>query len=234
MRTRLGAGVLFLVALAFSSGVDADLIYDNGNYDPSYFGSNSTVELSLNPDWISFDDFILTENNSVLMDIHWWGNYYLYYSDQLHDGFEIYIYGDANGAPDLSSSALYSIDGAGVIRTPTGDSVPNGQDVESPVFAYDLLFDPIVLDPGVTYWLAITNGFYWYWQPSTETGTAYQVVGTNFPGNIAGGEDDLEDLDYELAFNLTGGVVPEPSSVVLLGAGLAALLMQTRMRRFFR
>ena len=229
MGTRLGIGACFFACVLISSPANADVIVDNGNPDATSYGSNSTVELSLNPDWTAFDDFTLDEGNNVLTDIHWWGNYYLYYSDQVHDGFQVYIYGDTGGSPDLDSGALHTIDGSSVIRTGTG-TVASEND-ESPIFAYDLYFDPIALDPNVTYWLAITNGFYWYWQPSMEQGASYQVVGNDFPGDIATWKDQLDVREYNLAFNLTGGVVPEPSTIVLLGAGLAAVIVRQRMRK---
>lgn len=229
MRNRLGNGACVLACFALCAGAFADVIFDNGGPDASTGGTDSTVFVSLNPDFTAFDNFTLEEGNTTLTDVHWWGNYYTYFSDQLNDTFQVYIYADLNGAPDLDTGALYTIDGSSANRVDSGLDV--GDDAEMPIFAYDLYFDPIELDANVTYWLAITNGFHWRWQTSLEDGSSYQIGGNNFPGDIATWKDQLNVRDYNLAFNLTGGVVPEPSTVVLIGAGIAAIVVRRRLRR---
>ncbi|MCC6153149.1 MAG: PEP-CTERM sorting domain-containing protein [Candidatus Hydrogenedentes bacterium] len=229
MGTTLGKFARIFAGAFIAASAVADVIYDNGGPDAGTYGSNSTVELGLNPDFTAFDDFVLDDGNNVITDLHWWGNYYLYYSPQITDHFEVYIYADASGSPDLDLGPLYTIDGETAVREETSLDANGNED--SPVFAYDLFFDPITLDANVTYWLAITNGFYWYWQGADTTGTSFEIVGANFPGDIANWKDELDERDYNLAFNITGGVVPEPSTVVLLGAGVAALFVRQRMRR---
>ena len=229
MGTTLGKCARIVAGLFVTAVAMADVIYDNGGPDASVGGTDSTVFENLNPDFTAFDDFTLEEGNTTLADVHWWGNYYTYFSEQLDDSFQIYIYGDVSGSPDLDAGSLYVIDGATTVRQDSGLDV--GGDTEMPIFAYDLFFDPIELDANVTYWLAITNGFHWRWQTSEVPGTSYQIGGIDFPGDIANWKDELDEREYNLAFNITGGVVPEPSTVVLLGAGVAALLVRQRMRR---
>ncbi|NUM52083.1 MAG: PEP-CTERM sorting domain-containing protein [Candidatus Hydrogenedentes bacterium] len=229
MSIQFGRGACLLACLLISPAAFADVIYDNGGPDATTGGTDSTVFDSLNPDFTAFDDFVLDEGNTTLTDVHWWGNYYTYFSEQLDDDFQLYIYADLNGAPDLDTGALFTIDGSSASRMDSGLDV--GGDTEAPVFAYDLYFDPIELDANVTYWLAITNGFHWRWQTSLEDGSSYQVSGNNFPGDIANWKDQLNVREYDLAFNLTGGIVPEPSTVVLIGAGIAAIFVRQRIRR---
>jgi len=230
MFIRFGVVVCLLAGLLGTSAASADIIYDNGGPDSTSGGSDSTVFESLNPDFASFDDFVLDEGNNVISDIHWWGNYYTYFGDSLVDGFTIYIFDDNAGAPDLANGPLYTIDGSSATRTDTGLDV--GDDPEQPIFSYDLFIDPITLDPDIVYWLAITNDFHWRWQTSLVPGGAYQVGGINLEDTFENSAGDLTERDYGLAFNLTaGGVVPEPSTVVLLGAGIAALAVSRRRMR---
>lgn len=125
------------VLSAFMLVAHADVIYDNGGPDATVGGSDSTVFQSLNPDFASFDDFALSEGSNVITDIHWWGNYYTFFSESLDDYFIIYIFGDDSGHPDLSSGPLYTIDGTAATREDTGLDV--GGDSDMPIFRMSCL-----------------------------------------------------------------------------------------------
>ncbi|MCC6796737.1 MAG: PEP-CTERM sorting domain-containing protein [Candidatus Hydrogenedentes bacterium] len=229
MGTSLGKCVRIAAGLFVTAAAMADVIYDNGGPDATTYGTESELD-GLVPDYMAFDNFTLEEGSNVVTDLHWWGNHYLYYAPSITDNFIIYIFEDNEGVPDFSSGPLHTIDGSAT--TPREDTgLDANGNTDSPVFAYDLVFDPITLDANTTYWLSITNDFYWYWQGSTTPGTSYSIVGPDFPNDLEEWSDELETENYNLAFNLTGSVVPEPSTVVLLGAGVAMLFARQRMRR---
>ena len=142
---------------------------------------------------------------------------------------QVALFADASGAPvgpalvTFNSVIIPATFGTDVTVTPT---------------------TPFVLRPSTTYWLGLTstltNGDYLDWSADlpgvAPTGIATQVVNTAFgPGTFLSGDNypgtnggtGTENVIYQV----DGQVVPEPSAVVLLGTGLAALTIAGRRTR---
>lgn len=195
----------------------AEVIYDNGG-TLLQGGLLSTVDTH----FIAADNFILGEGSEILTDIHWWG----YYSEgavPTTPSFSVYIYSDAGGAP---GTALFTFADP-VLRTDTGN-LTFGLYNE---FEYQMDIDPLILTAGTTYWLGIQSNVNsddsnWFWSVSDFSGgDAHQKL------------QNWTNYQVEEAFYLTGPtgtVVPEPSSILLMGAGLAALGLRRKSSFFSR
>ncbi|MCC6797307.1 MAG: PEP-CTERM sorting domain-containing protein [Candidatus Hydrogenedentes bacterium] len=201
-----------MVAALFSSPVWADIIYENGE---TLFqgGLLSTVDTH----FIAADNFVLDEGADILNDIHWWG-YYAHDEIPALDDFTVYIYSDAGGEP---GAVLHTLTDS-VLRTDTGGDA-FGEYTE---FEYHMDISAIDLDAGTTYWLAIQNDVdcNWFWSISDfNGGDAHQKL------------QNWVNYEVEEAFYLTGPgseIVPEPSSVLLMGAGLVGLAIHRRRKSF--
>ena len=149
---------------------------------------------------------MLVDGANTITDIHWWG----YYLSGSSDDFSIYIFDTLDNAP------LYSIDGAATVRQDTGFDLSPGPGF-LPEYYYSLYIDPLALTPGQTYWLGINNeaSASWQWTLSATANGNAQVI-----------EPTSQTTRWELAFNLTGPVVPEPTSAYLLLFGIGSLYIR--------
>jgi hypothetical protein len=201
--------------VALGDVIQAHLIYSNGGPDSNLPELISDISVNL----LAADDFALEEGSNIITDVHWWGVYFD--NAVFDDDFTIQILSDISGAPGSEVQSVTDID---VERTATGEQNQLGFDI----YQYFICLEtPIELTADTRYWLSIyndgSNSGIWEWSSSLIDGNAYfsEDGGLTWQA-LAGSEEGVQGL--EAAFELTDDcIVPEPSTMLLLGIGLAAI-----------
>jgi len=214
---------LVLLLLALSASARADALYAQ----PVFLCDNSAIgflptDLSLEFSPRSFqvlDDFVL-DTPVALEDIPWWG----VGGSETADVFTVRLFTGAFDSPTL----LAPLTPDAVNRAAAGYSVPLPGDRELDVWAYNSqLHDSVMVEAGVPYHISIfnntTGSIDWAW-----------AFGAN--GNIQLGarifdsDEWLEIPPLDVAYELSGTVVPEPATLILLALGLIGCLVKSRRR----
>lgn len=213
-----------VIALAFCQTTFADIIYDTGLPNNAQWRNS---DFSNQFGGQAADDFVLGAD-AILTGIGWYGSYLFTDAQPMPDDFTINIY-DAVG--DMPASLLDTAVFVGeVMRAFTGDIVSTEYgDFE--MYQYDVDISGIALSAGTQYWLSIVNNTSdtpqyggWAWAYNQESATHRWI------------EDGGEWTVYgsgNLAFSLNDdpAVVPEPSSIALLVAGLFVLGLARRRKK---
>ena len=157
------AAVLIAVALAVgTAGADA-IVYDNGEVDPSLWGSVSEMGFGYG----AFDDFVLSEGANTITGITWWGSYESETEDKEsleYDirEFRVSIY-DRLPAGDQMDPwlPLYEVAPAPVTRSDTDMHMDSGERI----FVYSTNFAAVELTPEKPYYLSIFSLDDAHWDP---------------------------------------------------------------------
>jgi len=175
--------------------------------DPDATGYHAHDGLHIADDWLC--------EGGLVTDLHWWGNN----EDDTQNnwGFDISIYADAGGQPDVMSGPLWMVSaplgpGPGEIhRTDSGLVAPWGGTVW--YYEYDLI-DPFPQLVGQIYWLDLSAisedpmwSPMWHWQGNYDPIILAYPVQWDFYGYMS-------QLDFNMAFEITSGgqepIEPKP------------------------
>jgi len=220
MRSALAlAAGLFLVTAGGSPAAADPIIFDNGSFLTDA-GGDYVSDVDFGATGVQFaDDFILGVP-SFVTGVIWWGVYFPGGTPGTDD-FTIEIYDNVGGFPALLPLVAFSIGTAN--RTDTGVDQGDGDDI----YTFHADIAATLLAAG-TYWLSIYNDTTldgddnWYWSRSSLTGNDRHRFGLSGPWD--------DDLPGEQAFQLEGEPVPEPGTLLLLGAGAIAWPLVRRRR----
>lgn len=201
------------------------IIFDNlenlpGGEISSAIRSDLSIPPGNNLPTIAADDFQLNSGENTLTNINWWGLYDLY--PITSDNFQIRIYEDSAGKPN-SQGEIINVIGT-LSKANTGNQI-----FDLDIYSYSFDFEPIVLEPDVTYWLSVVN------DTSNEAADWFWATGGVNGGNITYSKDlgstwIANKADAEAAFQLAYKI-PEPNSAVSLLFFSILGLLSTRTYR---
>jgi len=216
-RLRL-APVLFLLAIPAS----ADVIYSAGAINGTIYADAFNT-----PPWTLSQPFTVGSSSYVtdLSDVGIW-----IYGGYSFQSLTWTISTATDGGGTIEATDTVTSPGSSTQLTPASSYGNSG---EADVYNMSFSVPDVLLAPG-TYYLTLSNGFtncdcpdnadtalYWDRNDVDTTGVAY------FEGS-----PDIPDVGWSFQVDGTSSIsaVPEPSYILLLGVGLAALVVQRTIR----
>jgi hypothetical protein len=223
---------LVLAALVAAMPAMGDVIFDNGApvdsgvpSDLEPLGDLTDLEMPI----VLADDFAFAAP-VLLQDVHWWGAYWVPPSDTsipASDDFRLELYAQNGNHPLEDPFVTIALGDVG--RTDTGEVDVLG----NAIYAYSVdLDDGIVLPSLTTFYISIVNNTattdaIWAWSASDNL---MNNDGLHEFGYFLRNDPDMpwagSVVPGNLAFNLTGTVIPEPATLSLFGIGLGSLAIR--------
>ena len=207
--------LILMAMVATAVGANAQVFYDNGAPDQQN-GNEMT-------NWMQTEDFQI-QQDTPWFDLHFWT---IEAPGTFNDGvFYVALYDDNGGQPgNIIADGLFT-QGVNYTKTFTQGGILGFYDE----YRYDMDISGYVLSAGTQYHLGL------HANPSNNYGTRDEIYWETTAGNstqtgwesFGGPNGGWANNGQEHAFNLT--TVPEPASMVALGAGLLAIVRRRRSK----
>jgi hypothetical protein len=217
MKGYISVLILIMGLVFFTSPAQSEVIYESGTINLTEPGPYSDFD---SPHQIG-STFLLQANQNTITDVHWWGYYSLSDTVPTQDNFTIRIFNMVETFPEQNPTVL-NINVGAVQRADSGFDLVTEAGFRRDLYEYFVYIDPLLLDPDTNYVLSIVND-------TTETSGDWSWARSNTPGRYFHRTDDEDSWkvttnNYVMAFQLTNDIpVPEPSTILLFGAGLAGV-----------
>ncbi|MGB8169422.1 MAG: PEP-CTERM sorting domain-containing protein [Chthoniobacteraceae bacterium] len=210
-----------LLTLVFATTASAAILHDNGA--PNLINSARSDA----DNGVQRGDKLTVTTGETLQSIQWWGIYAFANTPQSVDAFTARIYSIVNGTPNQNPLVEIPLT---VTRQATAQTIGGRT-----VYVYGSTIPNTILGPG-DYVFSLMNDTTadtddsWFWTLGTvTTAIAFERNAMSDPWNEFGA--DLVTPVPPHAFNISGLIVPEPTTFSLLAvAGLGLALKRNRKR----
>jgi len=208
MRHSLGVILLLVVGSVQANVIHSQAVDESINGLYSWVRSPTSQRVT--------DNFILSDSYTI-ESLSWYGGYVASGVETDAHEFRISIYEDAGGAPGTTLIEQQFI-------STTGSLTGLSNNASGALYEYSAALNPFVLTSGGNYWIEIvendllTSGAWAIAESApTSQGVHYRSSDADSWSNGAQGTRG------ELAFTVSGTVVPIPAAVWLFGSGLGLL-----------
>ena len=224
-----------IFVFSFATNSQAVILWDNDIEIEEFSGyfSNSDISNGTTYDRRLLDDFIIPEEEIwEITDFHWMHSWDTA-SPGSGTGMNLRFLTDNSGAPD-TEIAIANITSYTEIDT----GVVLGINRDYYVAESEVIFDAITLGPGTYWWegsiIGPSSGDNFWWRSYNVKNSPNYISYSDYFDYEFISSFDLTAMPFDLNFRITGQTapIPEPTTMLLLGAGILGLAGLGRKKLF--